>query len=79
MGEDLPTLPVADEGITVVMACTALGLTASNGEAKRKVKEGAVKLDDERIDDPQRLLRVAPGGTHRLSVGKKRHGILVPQ
>ena len=61
------------------MACTALGLTTSNGEAKRKVKEGAVKLDDERVDDPQLVVRVAPGGTHRLSVGKKRHGILIPQ
>lgn len=79
VGEDLPTLPVADEGVTIVMACTALGLTGSNGEAKRKVKEGAVKLDDERVDDPQLLVRVAPGGTHRLSVGKKRHGILIPR
>lgn len=79
VGEDLPTLPVADQGITIVMACTALGLTASNGEAKRKVKEGAVRLDDQRIDDPQQLIRIAPGGTHRLSVGKKRHGILIPR
>ena len=77
VGEDLPTLEVADEGITVVMACTALGLTASNGEAKRKVKEGAVKLDDERLSDPQEVLRVPPGSTRRLSVGKKKHGILV--
>ncbi len=79
VGDDLPTLPVPSEGITVVMACTALGLTASNGEAKRKVKEGAVKLDDERLDDPQEVLRVPPGATRRLSVGKKRHGILVAQ
>ncbi len=77
MGSDLPSLPVPSEGISVVMACTALGLTASNGEAKRKVKEGAVKLDDERLDDPQAVLRVPPGSTRRLSVGKKRHGILV--
>lgn len=79
VGEDLPTLPVPDEGITVIMACTALGLTASNGEAKRKLAEGAVKLDDERLDDPQQVLRVPPGATRRLSVGKKRHGILVAQ
>ncbi|MXP09558.1 tyrosine--tRNA ligase [Pseudoblastomonas halimionae] len=77
VGEDLPTVEVPDEGMTVAMACTALGLTASNGEAKRKVKEGAVKLDDERVSDPQEVLRVPPGSTRRLSVGKKKHGILV--
>ena len=45
-GEDLPTLDLAP-GMTFGAALTALGFTASNGEAKRKVAEGAVKLDGE--------------------------------
>src|SRR3954466_13117699 len=40
-GDDLPSLSVSD-GMTVAQALTALGFTASNGEAKRKIAEGAV-------------------------------------
>ena len=69
-GDDLPTLTI-EGGMTVMAALTALGFTKSNGEAKRKVSEGAVKLDGETVTDPQAL--AAPG---RLSLGKKRHAIL---
>ena len=44
-GADLPSLSIV-EGMTITQALTALRLTASNGEAKRKIAEGAVKLDD---------------------------------
>ncbi|MFN2100713.1 tyrosine--tRNA ligase [Altererythrobacter sp. MF3-039] len=69
-GEDLPTLTLED-GMTVMGALTALGFTQSNGEAKRKVAEGAVKLDGAAVTDPSQI--AAPG---RLSLGKKRHAIL---
>jgi tyrosyl-tRNA synthetase len=69
-GDDLPTLAL-DPGMTFASALTAIGFTASNGEAKRKVAEGAVKLDGEAVSDPSAEAR--PG---RLSLGKKRHGIL---
>ena len=32
--------------MTIAQALTAIGFTASNGEAKRKIAEGAVRLDD---------------------------------
>ena len=76
MGGDLPELAIPPEGMPIVAACTALGFTASNGEAKRKVAEGAVKLDDQRIDDPRHQVMLSDGESMRLSVGKKRHGVL---
>jgi len=76
VGQDLPTLKVPAEGLRIVAACTDIGFTASNGEAKRKVAEGAVRLDDEVITDPGFLIEVAAGTTKKLSLGKKKHGIL---
>ncbi|HUD27887.1 MAG TPA: tyrosine--tRNA ligase [Novosphingobium sp.] len=76
MGEDLPTLEVDAEGVRLGAACTALGFVASNGEAKRKIAEGAVRLDDQPVTDPAELIRVAPGESRKLSLGKKKHGIL---
>jgi tyrosyl-tRNA synthetase len=70
-GEDLPTLAVGD-GMTVAQALTQLGFTASNGEAKRKIAEGAVRLNDGVVTDPT---MVATAG--KLSLGKKKHGLLV--
>ena len=76
LGDDLPVLDVPDEGIRLAAACTAIGFTASNGEAKRKIAENAVKLDDEVLTDPGYLITVEPGQSRKLSVGKKRHGVL---
>ena len=76
-GEDLPTLDIPAEGMRIGATCTALGFTATNGEAKRKMAEGAVKLDDEAITDAGHLVELAAGAARlRLSVGKKRHAIL---
>jgi len=69
-GEDLPTIAL-EPGMSFAAALTALGFTASSGEAKRKAAEGAVKLDGETVSDVLACAR--PG---RLSLGKKRHGVL---
>ena len=74
-GENLPTLKVVD-GLTVAQALTQLGFTASNGEAKRKVAEGAVRLGDQLVSDPAQVIEVA-GEPLKLSLGKKKHGLLV--
>ncbi len=74
-GEDLPTLSVG-EGMSVAHALTALGFTPSNKEAKRKIAEGAVRLDDLPVSDPGLLLTPA-GEPLKLSLGKKRHALLV--
>ena len=71
-GEDLPTLAV-NGSITIVAALTGLGFAASNGEARRKIAEGAVKVDGVAVTDAQAEVS-APV---RISLGKKKHGLLV--
>ncbi|MXO64445.1 tyrosine--tRNA ligase [Altericroceibacterium endophyticum] len=75
-GEDLPVVNVSEEGIRLGAACTELGFTASNGEAKRKIAEGAVKLDEIVQSDPGFLIQLPAGAEVKLSLGKKKHGIL---
>ena len=70
-GEDLPTFVVGD-GATVSAALVGLGFVESNGEAKRKIAEGAVKIDGAVVSDPQQAVE-APA---RISLGKKKHGLL---
>jgi tyrosyl-tRNA synthetase len=74
-GEDLPTLKAA-EGISIMAALTGLGFCASNGEAKRKIAEGAVRLDDQPVADPFLVVQVSTKPV-KVSLGKKRHGLLV--
>ena len=76
LGEDLPVLQLGPEGMRIGAALTELGFTASNGEAKRKLAEGAVKLDGASVDDVGYLLQLAPGTEARLSLGKKKHAII---
>jgi len=74
-GGDLPTLRIDGGTIGIVQALTVLGFAASNGEARRKIGEGAVRLNDLAITDPafEIVLEDVPV---KLSLGKKRHGIL---
>ena len=79
LGDDLPVLAIPAEGMRVGAALTALGFTASNGEAKRKIAEGAVKLDDQPVSDAGFMIAPpAQGQDIRISIGKKRHAILRP-
>ncbi len=74
-GEDLPTLSVGD-GMNIAHALTAIGFTPSNKEAKRKIAEGAVRLNDDPVSDPGLIVQVS-GDPVKLSLGRKRHGLLV--
>ncbi|MBY0342711.1 MAG: tyrosine--tRNA ligase [Sphingomonadales bacterium] len=75
-GEDLPTLATGPEGMRLAALLTAIGLTASGGEAKRKLAEGAVRLQGETVNDPAQLVLPEEGQTLRLSLGKKRHALV---
>jgi tyrosyl-tRNA synthetase len=74
-GEDLPTLSIGD-GMNIAHALTALGFSSSNGEAKRKIAEGAVRLDDVVVNDPG-VMVTARDEPLKLSLGKKKHALLV--
>jgi tyrosyl-tRNA synthetase len=46
------------------------GLAASNSEANRKIQEGAVKVDGNKVLD--REARLAPGPEYLLQLGSRR-------
>ena len=75
LGADLPTLSIGN-GTSILAALTGLGFCASNGEAKRKIAEGAVRLNDVTVNDPA-LMIVGEDEPAKLSLGKKRHGLLI--
>jgi tyrosyl-tRNA synthetase len=58
------------EGEGLVAALKAAGLVSSNSEAVRKLSEGAVRIDGEKVSD--RALRLAPGAEHILQLGPRR-------
>jgi tyrosyl-tRNA synthetase len=75
-GEALPSFAVPAGSINIVDALIALGLCPSKGEARRKIAEGAIKLDDRPVSDPATDVPVT--GQVKVSFGKKKHGLLVP-
>ena len=75
-GEALPRLAIEGGSIPIVVALTALGFAASNGEARRKIGEGAVRLNDIAIRDPAYEIVLDQDEAVKLSLGKKRHGLL---
>lgn len=61
------TVPV--EGLRIAALLTAAGLAASNSEAMRKLKERAVRVEGEVIEDPQ--CQFGPGFEGVLQIGKR--------
>ena len=66
---ELRELAVPAEGVRLAAALKLAGLAASNAEANRKIAERAVRIDNEVVEDGQRLL--APGFEGVLQVGKR--------
>jgi tyrosyl-tRNA synthetase len=75
IGGDLPHATAPVEGISVVDALRELGFAASNKEARRKLDEGAVKVDGEVVRDPQFLILPSINPVP-LSLGSKKHGLV---
>jgi len=76
-GEDLPSLRVSEGQIGIVAALVGLEFAASNGEARRKIAEGAVRLNGEVISDPTFVATLQSDESLKLSLGKKKHGLLI--
>jgi tyrosyl-tRNA synthetase len=76
VGADLPTISIGGEETGVTEALVALGFCSSKGEAKRKIAEGAVKLDGEVVRDHDFAIGLSDAPV-KISHGKKRHGLLV--
>jgi tyrosyl-tRNA synthetase len=65
----LTEIAVPAEGLRIAALLTQAGLTPSNSEAMRKLKERAVRMDGEVFEDPQRAFM--PGFEAVLQVGKR--------
>jgi tyrosyl-tRNA synthetase len=74
-GDDLPTLSVTGDTISLVDALTGLGLVASKGEARRMIKGGGARVDGVQIGDEAATIAIASAPV-RISAGKKLHGVL---
>ncbi len=57
-------------GAMIGEVLTSAGLSASNSEAFRMIKQGAVRVDDQRIED--RALQLEAGRDYVVQVGKRR-------
>jgi tyrosyl-tRNA synthetase len=71
---DVGAVPLQDvavpaKGLRIAALLTAAGLTPSNSEANRKLKERAVKVDGHVVEDPAAVF--APGFEGMLAVGKR--------
>lgn len=73
-GADLPRLSVTGS-IDILDALVGLSFVASRGEGKRKLAEGAVRLDDAVVVTAD--VPIIVNGDVKISLGKKRHGLLV--
>ena len=79
----LPTVDVPRNdlaaGIGILAALVLAGLATSNGEARRSIQGGAVRLNDQVVSDDRQTVSasdVLPEGVVKLSVGKKKHALL---
>jgi len=70
--DDVPeaTLAAEDGGLWIVRALTETGLTASNGEAMRMIKQNALAIDGEKMTDKD--FQLAVGGPYLIKLGKRK-------
>ncbi|MBB4120312.1 tyrosine--tRNA ligase [Martelella radicis] len=85
LAENLPTIEVGkaeiDAGIGILTLLVQAGLAGSNGEARRHIKGGAVKLNDKGVSDERMAVdagAVTEDGVIKLSLGKKKHILVKP-
>ncbi len=67
---DEVSVPSHDGSLGIAHILKEAGLVSSTGEAFRMIKQGAVKIDGERIED--RSLQISAGSTSVYQVGKRR-------
>lgn len=85
MAEGLPTIEIPraslEAGLGILSAFVDAGLCASNGDVRRNIKGGAVRINDKAEQDDKRSLSLADlteDGVIKLSLGKKKHVLIRP-
>ena len=83
IGQDLPFIIInkndLEDGVWVIEAMRKLALIQSNGEGRRLIANGGVRVNDTVISDPEKQLNVSDitiSGMIKLSAGKKRHALV---
>ena len=85
LAETLPSIEIPrarlEAGIGVLAAFVEAGLVSSNGEARRHIRGGGLRVNDVTVADEKRMLtpdHLTPEGVIKLSLGRKRHVLLKP-
>jgi tyrosyl-tRNA synthetase len=85
IAENLPSVGISraelEAGVGVLTAFVKAGLVASNGEARRQIRGGGLRVNDVAVSDNKIVLKpadVTAEGVIKLSLGKKRHVLLKP-
>ena len=85
VADDLPSvsIPMAEleAGLGVLAAFTRSGLVSSNGEARRQIKGGGLKVNGDAVTSDAAVLgpRDVVAGAVKLSLGRKKHVLLKPE
>ena len=85
LAENLPSVEIAkselDAGIGLLALLVKAGFAASNGEARRHVQGGAIRINDKAISDERKLIgtnEITADGVIKVSMGKKKHVLVRP-
>ncbi|TWG95448.1 tyrosyl-tRNA synthetase [Mesorhizobium sp. J18] len=86
LAESLPTVTIdktaIETGTGLLSLMVTAGLAASNGEARRHVQGGAVRINDQPVSDERRVIGsddMTAEGVIKLSLGKKKHILIRPE
>jgi len=82
VSDGLPQTKISAEtatGMDMIAALNAVGFAASNGEARRLIRGGGARLNDNQVTDEEKTLSPDDfiDGKAKISAGKKRHALLV--
>ena len=83
LGADLPTILIdtkqLEQGLWIIEALKQAEFIKSNGEGRRLINNGGVRLNDEVVVDPDQKILISDANSDaviKLSSGKKRHALL---
>jgi tyrosyl-tRNA synthetase len=79
----LPTLELdLSAGVGVLQAAVLAGFASSNGEVRRSIQGGAIRVNDMTVNDEKMQLTLKnlnSEGVIKLSMGKKKHALIKPK
>ncbi|EUB95656.1 Tyrosyl-tRNA synthetase [Rhizobium sp. CF080] len=85
LSDNLPSVEVStadlEAGIGLLSLIVRAGLAGSNGEARRHVQGGAVRINDQAVSDERMTIgtgEITGDGVIKLSLGKKKHILVRP-